>query len=231
MASPRPTEEDDQSGRWSLQSVRPIYAWEKNEQALDCRRCNRWFNLLIRRHHCRRCGLIVCDRCSTNRVMLPYSQIVQDPSLPVDQHYLVSLQPQRVCDVCFGDLSKPATRLSNRPSFSGSSMHRSISMQSVMMECPVCGKLLSEYGTINEQEQHVQSCLNAGTSAAAVTGSRYLVYILAANSALVGQECVICFEEFEQGDTIARLSCLCSYHRHCIHDWFSKGKECPVHSR
>lgn len=26
-------------------------------------------------------------------------------------------------------------------------------------------------------------------------------------------ECVICFEELEQGDTIARLPCLCIYHK------------------
>lgn len=26
-------------------------------------------------------------------------------------------------------------------------------------------------------------------------------------------ECVICFEEFEEGDAIARLECLCRYHK------------------
>lgn len=26
-------------------------------------------------------------------------------------------------------------------------------------------------------------------------------------------ECVICFEEFEEGDLIARLECLCRYHK------------------
>lgn len=26
-------------------------------------------------------------------------------------------------------------------------------------------------------------------------------------------ECVICFEEFEEGDVIARLECLCRYHK------------------
>ena len=27
-----------------------------------------------------------------------------------------------------------------------------------------------------------------------------------------GEECVICFEDFVQGETIARLPCLCIYH-------------------
>lgn len=29
-------------------------------------------------------------------------------------------------------------------------------------------------------------------------------------------ECVICFEEFEEGDVIARLECLCRYHKVCF---------------
>ncbi|MED6271128.1 hypothetical protein CHARACLAT_017160 [Characodon lateralis] len=29
-------------------------------------------------------------------------------------------------------------------------------------------------------------------------------------------ECVICLEELQQGDTIARLPCLCIYHKSCI---------------
>lgn len=45
-------------------------------------------------------------------------------------------------------------------------------------------------------------------------------------------ECVICFEEFEVGDTIARLECLCRYHKRCIREWFDrKGNgDCPIHA-
>ncbi|PWW79086.1 hypothetical protein C7212DRAFT_340008 [Tuber magnatum] len=45
-------------------------------------------------------------------------------------------------------------------------------------------------------------------------------------------ECVICFEEFEVGDMIARLECLCRYHKKCIRMWFDKkgNGECPVHA-
>lgn len=45
-------------------------------------------------------------------------------------------------------------------------------------------------------------------------------------------ECVICFEEFEIGDAIARLECLCRYHKHCIWEWFDrKGNgDCPIHA-
>ena len=45
-------------------------------------------------------------------------------------------------------------------------------------------------------------------------------------------ECVICFEEFEIGELIARLECLCRYHKSCIREWFDrKGNgDCPVHA-
>jgi hypothetical protein len=45
-------------------------------------------------------------------------------------------------------------------------------------------------------------------------------------------ECVICFEDFEVVQEIARLECLCRYHKTCIKSWFErKGNgECPVHA-
>ncbi|KAJ1977990.1 hypothetical protein H4R35_002079 [Dimargaris xerosporica] len=46
---------------------------------------------------------------------------------------------------------------------------------------------------------------------------------------LIGQECSICFEEFEPGQIVARLNCLCTYHRHCIDDWLKRSRSCPLH--
>jgi hypothetical protein len=43
------------------------------------------------------------------------------------------------------------------------------------------------------------------------------------------QECVICFEEFEVGDEMGRLECLCKFHRACIKGWFEKRMGCPTH--
>ncbi|KAJ1961582.1 hypothetical protein IWQ62_003814 [Dispira parvispora] len=46
---------------------------------------------------------------------------------------------------------------------------------------------------------------------------------------LIGQECLICFEEFESGQIVARLNCLCTYHRSCIDAWLRRSQNCPVH--
>ncbi|NWH71567.1 ZNRF2 ligase, partial [Piaya cayana] len=51
-------------------------------------------------------------------------------------------------------------------------------------------------------------------------------------------ECAICLEELQQGDTIARLPCLCIYHKgqvflkmhvKCIDEWFEVNRSCPEH--
>ncbi|XP_012152720.1 uncharacterized protein LOC100880548 isoform X3 [Megachile rotundata] len=42
-------------------------------------------------------------------------------------------------------------------------------------------------------------------------------------------ECVICLEELQPGDVIARLPCLCIYHKNCIDRWFQVNRSCPEH--
>ena len=44
---------------------------------------------MVRRHHCRRCGKIVCNGCSTKRLLIPAQ----------------SSDPVRVCDPCFAEAS------------------------------------------------------------------------------------------------------------------------------
>ena len=84
-----------------------------------------------------------------------------------------------------------------------------------LSECPVCLQPLASFGSDREREEHVNMCLmGVGSSPAGFSvNGRYLVYTLKENSALVGMECVICFEEFAAGERIARLECLCNYHR------------------
>ena len=57
----------------------------------------------------------------------------------------------------------------------------------------------------------MKNCLEGGTGQPPQT-AKYLVYKLPAESSLIGTECVICLEEFVKGSTVARLSCLCSFH-------------------
>jgi FYVE/RhoGEF/PH domain-containing protein 5/6 len=69
--------------------IAPI--WAPDKTVLFCPSCDVEFSIIKRKHHCRSCGTIVCNKCSLNRFELSH----------VDANNMV-----RVCDNCFDDLSK-----------------------------------------------------------------------------------------------------------------------------
>lgn len=216
--------------------------WERDDQANQCRDCQRRFTFILRRHHCRKCGRIFCDRCSSFRVLLDPADIVHDPAGPEPTG---SSSSQRVCHTCYEEvIAGVPNRLTNRGqiierivvdqerlSVPGSLTRRESSSQlSDLADCPVCNQNLDEVGDAVEQEEHVRQCLDGG-SGQGPSAARYLVYRLPAESTLLGVECVICLEEFVKGSTVARLSCFCSFHNACLSSWLQRGKSCPVHAR
>jgi Zinc finger, C3HC4 type (RING finger) len=44
-------------------------------------------------------------------------------------------------------------------------------------------------------------------------------------------ECIVCFGEYEVGELMGRLECLCKFHHDCIRRWWdTKGEgSCPTH--
>ncbi|KAI8985085.1 hypothetical protein BDB01DRAFT_96137 [Pilobolus umbonatus] len=81
------------------------YAWESDVDVKECRGCRRRFGLIVRRHHCRCCGLIHCDRCTQSRAYLEPSQIIQDPHNTIEPLEMLASHHQRVCDLCYARLS------------------------------------------------------------------------------------------------------------------------------
>uniref|UniRef100_A0A182N240 FYVE-type domain-containing protein n=1 Tax=Anopheles dirus TaxID=7168 RepID=A0A182N240_9DIPT len=63
--------------------------WIKDEDALHCMCCRRAFSMLNRRHHCRRCGRVVCHSCSKRKLRL--HDFYEDVAV-------------RVCDDCWRNL-------------------------------------------------------------------------------------------------------------------------------
>lgn len=66
--------------------------WVDDSQISNCQKCLKEFSVARRKHHCRACGGIFCHSCSDHSMMLASSA-----------------KPVRVCDQCFGMLSKKAS--------------------------------------------------------------------------------------------------------------------------
>ena len=63
--------------------------WQNDNTSSNCTNCRVEFTLFNRRHHCRRCGGLVCDKCSRSRMCLPSSPNTKE----------------RICDDCVRLLS------------------------------------------------------------------------------------------------------------------------------
>lgn len=242
----------------SMQAATLIPTWERDENARDCRGCGRRFTFFTRKHHCRRCGRIYCADCSSYREQLTAEELVIDPEVPEMFVSETTGGASRICGTCHAERQLPAALRTPR---GADQMLRSIakdrgapfgavpgtedggpldgtqtplsdvsSRASELNECPVCNFTLAHLGSQAVQEEHIRQCLDNG-GGGSIQGRRYLVYRLPADSPIVSKECVICLEELLTGHAIARLPCLCFFHKNCIDSWLARGRSCPTHAR
>ncbi|XP_072967332.1 protein FREE1-like [Typha angustifolia] len=65
--------------------------WVPDEAVSKCPSCGTDFGAFVRRHHCRNCGDIFCDKCTQGRIALTADE---------------NAQPVRVCDRCMAEVSQ-----------------------------------------------------------------------------------------------------------------------------
>ncbi|PYH94151.1 FYVE-domain-containing protein [Aspergillus ellipticus CBS 707.79] len=116
--------------------------------------------------------------------------------------------------------------------------------------CPICDQELppiGQNGSEDAREAHIRGCIEnhgrqgrlshspqSGSPVAQPPLPVRLVVFTATEKDCIGQdgglqECTICMEEYEVGQALVRLECLCKFHKRCIVEWFERKKECPVH--
>lgn len=77
--------------------------WVPDEAVSKCTACGTDFGAFIRKHHCRNCGDIFCDKCTHGRIALTAEE---------------NAQPVRVCDRCMAEVTQrlsSAKESSNKP--------------------------------------------------------------------------------------------------------------------
>ncbi|MCJ1309492.1 hypothetical protein MMC25_003152 [Agyrium rufum] len=66
--------------RYSGEIVLP--RWQPDSEVSECPICHNAFTLFYRKHHCRKCGRVVCGSCSPHRITIPRQFIVHPPQDP-----------------------------------------------------------------------------------------------------------------------------------------------------
>jgi hypothetical protein len=118
-------------------------------------------------------------------------------------------------------------------------------------ECPICHHELPSRALPNfeaKREQHITECIMSHSTYSYQTSrpdrpglhgtppprvarrTGMFAYTATEKDCANLDECTICLEEYEVGIPMARLECLCRFHRACITEWFIKNPgRCPIH--
>lgn len=74
---------------------RRLLFWQEDASVNNCSVCDSLFNLMNRKHHCRSCGYIICNKCSNKKTWIPKFLKIPKPDFEFN-----ILEPQRICDKC-----------------------------------------------------------------------------------------------------------------------------------
>nr|POE99424.1 e3 ubiquitin-protein ligase pib1 [Quercus suber] len=134
VTPPRSSVMSQQSGQGDGGSTEPrresdtaVPIWQPDDVVSSCPVCKTRFNIWYRKHHCRKCGRVVCAACSPHRITIPRQYIVQQsnsegvtPSRDDDQTSPASRNPAlgggeivRVCNPCVPDPWTPDTLIAS----------------------------------------------------------------------------------------------------------------------
>eukprot|EP00736_Rhodelphis_marinus_P011712 Rmarinus@m.3031 len=98
-------DEDKRSEAGSSVAVQSAPKWVDDDTVQFCAECEAEFGLIVRRHHCRACGMIFCNSCTSRTMELP------EFGMPA---------PVRVCNRCFDRRTEAAKKASVEEEFSES---------------------------------------------------------------------------------------------------------------
>jgi len=66
----------------NIETETELPRWQPDSEVTECPICGTVFKLWYRKHHCRKCGRVVCASCSPHRITIPRQYIVRPPGSP-----------------------------------------------------------------------------------------------------------------------------------------------------
>ena len=81
--------------------------WQPDSEVSKCPICGTQFTFWYRKHHCRKCGRVVCASCSPHRITIPRQFIVHPPDANKPSTTSDSSPPANVVDLTGGDETEP----------------------------------------------------------------------------------------------------------------------------
>ncbi|CZS91500.1 uncharacterized protein RAG0_02106 [Rhynchosporium agropyri] len=76
----RNTQQDLDNAANTEQAPYTVPKWQSDATVTLCPICRTQFSFFVRKHHCRKCGRVVCGSCSPHRITIPHQYIVQPPA-------------------------------------------------------------------------------------------------------------------------------------------------------
>lgn len=124
-------------------SAGALGVWIPDDAVRNCNKCQQGFGLMRRKHHCRRCGHVFCDKCSARTCVLPAS-------------FGFGNQQQRVCDTCLELVQAGQGEMSGADEATGGSS------AATDMEVRREGSLLKKGGIGQQYKPRYFVCTRAG---------------------------------------------------------------------
>ena len=95
----------------SAYGLAPNARWKLDKEGDSCEKCPKKFGVFTRKHHCRRCGGLFCDKCSSKKADLKVALTGEEGGKVIQQTATAyNVKNARVCDACYTAVTSPAAR-------------------------------------------------------------------------------------------------------------------------
>lgn len=110
---PRRPSEEHLPNRRSREIALP--RWQPDAEVSACPICQTTFSFWYRKHHCRKCGRVVCANCSPHRITIPRQFIVHPPDEAVSSPAKSNNPGIEVVDLTGDEPAEPGPHAGERP--------------------------------------------------------------------------------------------------------------------